>query len=404
MPHFDAENEPNQDVLTRRWFHKLLVLFHRPAAWSTWRVLVAIISLATSVVLVWYLIVGSIGLAVSAGLVTVFFSATDGLLLWSLPRRGISFGPWQAQTIVLAVPRMVASSAMSLVAMAAAGLWGLAGLIVIQCVGSTALIWGALIEPFHLDLTTLTITSDKVLPGSKPIRLLHISDLHVERLTKREKKLLELVEQANADLILITGDYLNLSYVRDKTAQEDVRKLLSQLSAPYGVFAVLGSPPVDERDVVPQMFDDLSVNLLVNQSQTVQLSEDRQLLLLGMDCTHFLTLDSQRLESLVADVPPHIPSILMYHAPDLFPEAVGLGIDLYLCGHTHGGQVRLPWFGALLTSSQRGRRFQMGFYQEGKTHMYVSRGVGMEGLSAPRVRFHCPPELTLVTIQGEAHD
>jgi predicted MPP superfamily phosphohydrolase len=404
LTQFDDADEPNEDVLTQRWFHKLLVLFHRPAEWSTWRVLVAILSLATIVVLVWFPTSGGTRLAVSAGFIYLSFSVFDGLLLWSLPRRGISFGPWQAQTIVLTVPRVVVSVSLALVAVVASGLWGLVGLVVIHCIGSIALIWGALIEPFHLELSYLTIKSDKFRPWSEPVRLLHISDLHVERLTKRERKLLELVEQANPELILITGDYLNLSYVRDKKAQEDVRKLLGQLSAPYGVFAVLGSPPVDERDVVPQLFDDLAVDLLVDQSRFVRMGGDRQLLLLGMDCTHSLPLDSQRLESLVANAPEHIPSILMYHAPDLFPEAVELGIDLYLCGHTHGGQVRMPWFGALLTSSQLGRRFQMGFYQEGKTNMYVSRGVGMEGLSAPRVRFHCPPEITLVTIEGEAQE
>jgi hypothetical protein len=82
------------------------------------------------------------------------------------------------------------------------------------------------------------------------------------------------------------------------------------------------------------------------------------------------------------------------------PEAARHGIDLYLCGHTHGGQVRLPGFGAILTSSQLGKRYEMGLYREGQTSMYVSRGVGLEGLSAPRVRFLAPPEITLITLQG----
>ena len=73
---------------------------------------------------------------------------------------------------------------------------------------------------------------------------------------------------------------------------------------------------------------------------------------------------------------------------------------LVLCGHTHGGQVRLPLFGAILTSSQLGKRYEMGLYREGNTQMYVSRGVGLEGLSAPRVRFLAPPEVTLVTLVG----
>jgi predicted MPP superfamily phosphohydrolase len=82
------------------------------------------------------------------------------------------------------------------------------------------------------------------------------------------------------------------------------------------------------------------------------------------------------------------------------PQAIEHGIDLYLCGHTHGGQVRLPVIGAVLTSSRLGRRYVMGHYHEGRTHLYVSRGVGFEGLGAPRVRLFCPPEITLITLGG----
>jgi predicted MPP superfamily phosphohydrolase len=92
--------------------------------------------------------------------------------------------------------------------------------------------------------------------------------------------------------------------------------------------------------------------------------------------------------------------VLLYHAPDLMPEAADYGLDLYLCGHTHGGQVRLPIFGAILTSSQYGKKYEMGLYESGRTHMYVSRGVGLEGLSAPRIRFLAPPEITLVTLHA----
>ena len=83
------------------------------------------------------------------------------------------------------------------------------------------------------------------------------------------------------------------------------------------------------------------------------------------------------------------------------PQAVAHGIDLYLCGHTHGGQVRLPLIGPLLTSSKLGRRYVMGHYREGATHLYVSRGVGFEGLGAPRVRLLCPPEIALVEVSAE---
>jgi predicted MPP superfamily phosphohydrolase len=83
------------------------------------------------------------------------------------------------------------------------------------------------------------------------------------------------------------------------------------------------------------------------------------------------------------------------------PQATEEGIDLYLCGHTHGGQVRLPLIGPLLTSSHLGRQYVMGLYRSGRTHLYVSRGVGLEGLSAPRVRLLTRPEITMVTIRPE---
>jgi predicted MPP superfamily phosphohydrolase len=74
--------------------------------------------------------------------------------------------------------------------------------------------------------------------------------------------------------------------------------------------------------------------------------------------------------------------------------------DLYLCGHTHGGQIRLPLFGALITSSDFWKRYEMGRYEEGHTTLYVSRGLGMEGMGAPRARFLAPPEIVLWTLKG----
>jgi hypothetical protein len=80
------------------------------------------------------------------------------------------------------------------------------------------------------------------------------------------------------------------------------------------------------------------------------------------------------------------------------PVASQMPLDLYRAGHTHGGQVRLPLWGAILTSSVHGKRYEMGHYQENGVNLYVSRGIGMEGLSMPRLRFLCPPEITLVEL------
>jgi predicted MPP superfamily phosphohydrolase len=165
------------------------------------------------------------------------------------------------------------------------------------------------------------------------------------------------------------------------------------------VYATLGSMSVDLRDVVPSLLSGLPVTLLRCDWHSIG-AGDSQIVVLGVDCTHHICRDGRRLEALAAETPADVARILLYHSPELMPQVAACGIDLYLCGHTHGGQVRLPLIGALLTSSKLGRQYVMGLYRRGRTHLYVSRGVGLEGLSAPRVRFLCRPEITLVTLKG----
>jgi hypothetical protein len=73
-------------------------------------------------------------------------------------------------------------------------------------------------------------------------------------------------------------------------------------------------------------------------------------------------------------------------------------VDLYCAGHTHGGQVALPLYGALITFSKYGKKYEAGLYREGETWLYVNRGIGMEGGSTPRVRFWAPPEVTVIEV------
>jgi predicted MPP superfamily phosphohydrolase len=98
-------------------------------------------------------------------------------------------------------------------------------------------------------------------------------------------------------------------------------------------------------------------------------------------------------------VPPEAFTLFLYHTPDLILEAAGTGrVDLYCAGHTHGGQVALPVYGALVTLSKFGKKYESGLHREGQTSLYVTRGVGMEGGSAPRVRFFARPEITVIEL------
>lgn len=393
-------NEPTLDILEEGLLHKVMLLFDLPTRLPAVLVIVLALLFAGFVGAVWFLITNDDPMAQLVAILLVLFMAADMTLLLTLPQQKVSFGPWKAQLFVLAVPRLMAAVGVAILSPWLSGNWSLWLFLAFQVAGTAAFIRGYFIEPFKLRMTAVMAFTDRLPLGTEPIKVLHISDLHVERLTNREARVLELAREAKPDLIVISGDYVNLSYNRDPETLRQVRQLLSQLSAPYGVFATLGSPPVDLRETVVPIFDGLNITLLRHGWQQVDLGDGRLLTVMGMDCSHDLPVDAGRLARLVAAAPDDAPQLLVYHSPELMPEAIEHQIDLYVCGHTHGGQVRLPLLGPVFTSSQLGRRFVMGLYRYGRTTLYVSRGIGLEGLSAPRVRFLCPPEMTLFTLMS----
>jgi predicted MPP superfamily phosphohydrolase len=223
--------------------------------------------------------------------------------------------------------------------------------------------------------------------------------LHVERITNRERQLIELTKSLTPDVILFSGDFLNLSNIHDPVAWEHTRTILRALSAPLGVFAVTGSPPVDKPPVIKKLLDGLDNIRWLENERIILNHHGEPIDIVGITCTHKPPVDSASLDDILHGDPDDF-TVLLYHTPDLAPEAAKEGVDLQLSGHTHGGQVRLPFFGALYTSSLYGKRFESGRHQLGDFTLYVTRGIGMEGEGAPRVRFLCPPEIILWEISA----
>mgnify|MGYP000843948011 CR=1 FL=1 len=320
----------------------------------------------------------------------------DWLTLRLLPAKQLSWGPVTPPLLALTVLRVGLSW---LLAWLMPGTSGVLLLLILQSGLSAISFYATWIEPFHVH-TTQQHLAFSAHPTGTPLRLLHISDIHYEGMSPRESALLAHVEALKPDLIVLTGDYLNLSSVHDPEAQAGVRALLSQLHAPGGVYAITGSPAVDVTDVVPHIFEGLPICWL-NDEITPVSWHGLDFWLMGVRCTLHPERDSAMLKQLKASIPSAAPILLLYHTPDLMPDAAHLDIDLYLAGHTHGGQLRLPLYGAIFTSSRWGKRYEMGRYQERDTTLYVSRGLGLEGLGAPRARFLAPPEIILWELQGD---
>ena len=143
--------------------------------------------------------------------------------------------------------------------------------------------------------------------------------------------------------------------------------------------------------------------LLLQEDYRLLQNAGQKLLLLGVPPT-----SHRLLGELLQGASPEAYRIFLAHSPDAVDQInalpAGTHVNLFLCGHTHGGQVRLPLWGAVITLTDHHKEYEMGHYvlrsadDTHQTHMYVNRGIGMEGGFVPRVRFLCPPEVAVIDL------
>jgi len=237
------------------------------------------------------------------------------------------------------------------------------------------LIDGFLIEPRMLIVTRVSATSPKI---TSRLKIIHITDIHFERKTPLTDKVLAAVTREKPDLVLITGDIHQLG----KFDKRQFRDFLSRLCAIAPAYGITG-------------FDDETA------LKTASLGRLHMMNNLSGDLT--IRGTPIHIEGIRAPEAPHPDalSISLIHSPDAVPLAAGKGADWCLAGHTHGGQVRLPFWGAITTACDSGKRYEYGRYKVGQTDVFVSRGIGLEPRPAPQVRFLCPPEFVVLTLHPE---
>ena len=256
-----------------------------------------------------------------------------------------------------------------------------------------------IVEPLLVETTELSLRFDDLNPSTLPVRVMHLTDTHIERNSFREATVIQKVNALHPDMIILTGDYLNLSRLSDSTSAAHFRQFVAQLQAPYGIYAVRGSVE-PSLESMAWLVEGTNVVWLEQEAVTVNV-RGQPVTLVGVACSHQQERDVARLAQAMEGVSPDAFTLLLYHSPDLMREAVEHRVDLYLGGHTHGGQLRLPFYGAVATSSIYGKRYVAGLFEENSTRMYISRGIGFEGGGMPRARFLCRPEIVSLELEGE---
>ena len=219
-------------------------------------------------------------------------------------------------------------------------------------------------------------------------RVLHLSDLHLEGIVDRGQALQTALGQLEYDLCVITGDFRFLTYGGYEETLACLTPLVKRLHCPHGIIGILGNH--DFLEMVPGL-ENLGIRMLLNEAVPIQCA-DESIWIVGIDDAHWYE---------VADLPKALRAVpqeqdrvrlLLAHSPEIIEEASTSGIDLYLCGHSHGGQICLPGRTPIIINSRCARKFSSGTWKHHNMQGYTSRGVGT---SMHPVRLSCPPEIVI---------
>jgi predicted MPP superfamily phosphohydrolase len=253
-------------------------------------------------------------------------------------------------------------------------------------VGVGLVLHATLIERYWIEVTHHAVA----LPVGPRLRIVHLADLHTVGRGRLERRMLALVKALHPDLIVITGDIVaNGSLGLGVAEAAGVRSVVAELHAPLGVLAVAGNwEHFRGLSEVEALLRGTAVRLLRNEAVEVR----HGLFVVGLDDAWAGQPDEA---AAFRGVPAGAVTIALLHSPAPFPSVAGRAA-LVFAGHSHGGQLRIPLLPPLWLPPET-NGYIAGWYGEGASRMYVSRGVGTSVLPA---RLFCRPEIAVIDVEG----
>ena len=253
------------------------------------------------------------------------------------------------------------------------------------------LIYGRFIEPDMVQITTTHIKTDFINKALKGRKIVHLSDLHLSKFGKAERKILNTINQINPDLIFLTGDY-----IKWKGDIKPALNFLSRLKAKHGVFAVMGdydysnsrtsclfchakgtTKPTKEHNII----------MLRNSSRKININDDI-IEIAGIDEGY----DDPEFFKEKSKLDNKSSLLVLSHSPLAFDKFSGRDKIFMFAGDTHGGQVKFPLWLFKLLGYKKNVKYNYGLFKKGNKTMYVTRGTGTSHF---KFRLFCPPEIAV---------
>ena len=252
-------------------------------------------------------------------------------------------------------------------------------------VGVACALYGHFIEPYWVEVKTVEIPTTKL--HQTTIRLVQISDTHCTITPLNEKKMVEIINGLKPDIIVFTGDAAN-----NGKGLKRFKETMKELEARLGKFAVRGNIDASFWYRVDIFGGTGFVEL---EGNSIEIDKDgEKIWITGVSWER-----QGKAAGALKKVPDDCFSVFLCHMPDLVEDLNGLNVDLYLAGHTHGGQIALPFYGAIVTLSKFGKKYESGEYKVGSTILYVNRGLGLAAGVNPKMRFFARPEITVFDLK-----
>lgn len=222
-----------------------------------------------------------------------------------------------------------------------------------------------------------------------------ITDIHLGTKfvdLKKLARIVKIVNSKNPDLIVICGDLDAKSISKEEYSTTQIANILKNLKSKHGVIAVMGNHDYVPPSVVKNIYQKSNIILLENEDYYFS-HNAKTLRIVGFkDLWHFKSNPIQ----VVGMKDKTTPTVVLTHNPDYFPQMPNF-VSLTLSGHTHGGEIVLPFIGSFFIPSEYGQRYRNGYIIENNKHLFVSRGVAT--LSGGR--FLDPPEINILTLYSQ---
>lgn len=251
--------------------------------------------------------------------------------------------------------------------------------------------YARLIEPYNY-LVSETDIYIKNLPGRfENFRITQLTDIHLSKILGigEVRRAISVAQQTKPDMFVLTGDYAT-TYRR---YIEPCADALSQLSAPEGVWAVLGNHDhYTDPELTTRALERNRIVVLNNRNSTIKRGPDA-IQLSGIDDW---TWNATDWSSALRGLKNEVPTVLLSHQPGVLEFEQVQNVSLILSGHTHGGQINLPWIGTPARFATKDLRYAQGHFKYGEVQLYVASGTGVIGLP---VRFGVRPEIAVLRLK-----